>query len=588
MAGVNRAGVNRAGLNGAGANGAGRNAAAMTSDGLLGDRARAQYAAVAAMRWRVFLNGLHSIHGILDLGAIGITWMFYGVVGLGAALGLCAVGYQLALHRAWQRLPVEFWAAEILWLLVPIMAASYQEESALGVLLRFPVRFGSYFNLYLISGLMDASTIVGGLCCLGIWLGIVLARPRMGAPLALALAVFAAFNILLVRTVFAWLDRWLAQRKSREILGSVLMVLILSAQLFNPALYHHPHWQHGEAGRQQQRERAREAWARYGPVLKSAYTVQQWLPAGSAARFVQQAQKGKIGKELGWLGVLGLWTLASGGTLALRLRAEYRGESLGAAPARSKAAAPERGWTLGGSGACSAVIEKEMRSLQRTLPLLWALGAPVLLVLVIGGVFHAGTPDSFPYAFPLCVVYALLGFTQLFYNNLGTEGAGIQLLFLSPTPIRTVMLAKNMLHAVLFLVVACAAGALSCLRLGVPTAALMAAMGAWLLFALPCNLAAGNILSLTMPYRINPGRIGRQPGSQANSLTGMLIQVGLAGVGAVVLSLCWSHHHLWLAVPIFLAMAMAAYFVWRRVLSNMDAMTLQRRDELIAALMKVQ
>jgi ABC-2 type transport system permease protein len=65
----------------------------------------------------------------------------------------------------------------------------------------------------------------------------------------------------------------------------------------------------------------------------------------------------------------------------------------------------------------------------------------------------------FPLALPICMVYAQLGFTQIFYNNLGTEGAGIQLYFLSPTPIRTVLLAKNLLHSVLFGVVAMVAGA---------------------------------------------------------------------------------------------------------------------------------
>lgn len=186
------------------------------------------------------------------------------------------------------------------------------------------------------------------------------------------------------------------------------------------------------------------------------------------------------------------------------------------------------------------------------------------------------------------MAYALLGFLQLFYNNLGVEGAGIQLLFLSPTPIRTVVLAKNLLHGSLFIVVACAAVALGCLRVGVPPAALLAALAAWLLFALPCNLAAGNILSLTMPYRINPGRIAGQTGSQANRLTAMLIQVGTLAVGAAVVSLCWSLDRQWLAVPIFLALAAAAFFVWKRILGNLDQMAFDRREELVATLMKAQ
>jgi hypothetical protein len=49
---------------------------------------------------------------------------------------------------------------------------------------------------------------------------------------------------------------------------------------------------------------------------------------------------------------------------------------------------------------------------------------------------------------------------------LGSEGAGIRLLFLSPTPIRTVLLAKNLLHSILFALVGLVAGTLVCLRLG--------------------------------------------------------------------------------------------------------------------------
>jgi ABC-2 type transport system permease protein len=561
--------------------------AGMNGRGLLNAQARAQYAAMAAMHWRVFINGLHSIHGILDLGATGISWMFYGVIGLGAGFGLGAGGYAIAEHARWQVLPILLWITTMLWLALPMVAASFQDQSELGVLLRFPVRLDSYFVLYVLSGLMEASTIAGAVCCFGIWLGIVLARPQMAVPLAAALAIFAAFNILLVRTIFAWLDRWLAQRKSREILGAVFMVLVLGAQFFNPAFYQHGH--SGSLTRQQRQEEAREIRARYAPMLRTAYRVQQWLPAGAAARSVQQAAAGRSAEGLAWLSLLGLWTLAGGGALGLRLRAEYRGENLGWAPARSQNARPERTWTLGGSGAGSAVLEKEVRSLVRSVPLLWGIAVPLLLVLVIGGVFPNGASGhSLPYGLPLCVAYALLGFTQMFYNNLGAEGAAVQLLFLSPTPIRTVMLAKNLLHGALYLLVAFAAAALARLRLGAPPAVLMAALAAWLLFALPCNLAAGNILSLTMPYRINPGRIGRQPGSQANALTALLIQLGTLAVGAAVLSICWSMKRPWWAVPILLVLAMGAYFAWKRVLGNVEAMALQRRDELIEALMKIR
>jgi ABC-2 type transport system permease protein len=310
------------------------------------------------------------------------------------------------------------------------------------------------------------------------------------------------------------------------------------------------------------------------------------------------------------LGLLGLYVLAVGAALAGRLGAEYRGENLGLAPKRSKtrqsktaggqgstvliqtnvAGREGRGFLVG-SGPIAAVVEKEVRSLLRTLPLLWALGVPFVMVLILGGIFRngpSGATSPFRFALPISVAYALLGFTQLFYNNLGAEGAGIQLLFLSPTPIRKVLLAKNLFHSLLFLLDALLAGTLSTLRLGWAGGEMAAATAAWLLFALPCNLAVGNIFSLTMPYRIFPGRIARQRGSQANALFSLFIQLGLLGVGAAVFVCCWAVNQVWLAAPVFLLLAVAAFFVWLRVLGNVDAIAGQRKDALIATLMKTE
>jgi ABC-2 type transport system permease protein len=559
-----------------------------TAKGMLGQEARTQYAAMAQMRWRMFINGLRSIHGILDLGATGVAWLLYSVFGLGLGFGLGAAAYSMASRASWQHLPILFWAVSILWLMFPVIVASFQEQSDLDILLRFPVHFGSYFLLYLISGLMDASTIVGMLCCPGVWIGVVIARPDLYLWTMLALSVFAVFNILMVRAVFAWIDRWLAQRKTREILGAAFMVLFVSLMVVNSMLHEPRHAgskNHGEEAAQ-----IREALNKYAPLLKIANLVQQWLPPGSGARTLQEAIQRRPVAVSESLGVLVLWVVLAGGALAGRLKAEYRGQSLSWAPSREKAVERGSGWTLGGSGPFAAIVEKELRSLMRTVPLLWGLSVPVLFVLVLAGPFHHSANDtkSFPYMFPMCVAYAQLGFTGLFYNNLGTEGAGIQLLFLSPTPIRTVLLAKNLLHSILFVLVGFLAGVLACVRLGVPPFVVLAATAAWLVFALPCNLAAGIILSLTVPYRINPGRITRAPGAQANTLPAAFIQVGVLGVGVLVFWLSWSLKELWLPVPILLTLAVGAMFVWMRVLHFSGDDANQRRDSLIATLMKAQ
>ena len=567
------AGVTRVGVNGAGG-------------GMLGREARAQYAAMARMRWRMFMNGLRSIHGLLDLGATGIAWMFYSVLGLGLGVGLCAAAYSLASRASWQYLPVLFWAMSFLWLMFPVLVASFQEQSDLGILLRFPVHFGSYFLLYLISGLMDASTFVGVLCCMGVWLGIVFARPDLYLWATLGLSVFAVFNILLVRAIFAWIDRWLAQRKTREILGALFMMLMVGLLVIN-SVWNQKRYE-GPKSHKEEAAPLREALAKYAPLLKTANQVQQWLPPGLGARTLQQAMEQKPLAGFASLNMLGLWVVLAGSALAGRLKAQYRGQNLSWAPSRDKAIGRGGGWTLGGSRPFAAIVEKEFRSLMRAVPLLWAMSVPLLVVLATAGVFpHGPSSDmnSFPYAFPLCVAYGTLGFTGLFYNNLGAEGAGIQLLFLFPTPIRTVFLAKNLLHSVLFALVALTAGVLSCLRLGVPPLLVLADTYAWLVFALPCNLAAGIIFSLTMPYRINPGRITGPAGAQANTLPAAFIQLGVLGVGAVVFWLCWSLKHRWLPVPIFFALALGAFLVWMRVLHYSDENANQHKDSLIATLM---
>ncbi len=555
--------------------------------GLFSRLARAQYVALVTMRWRMFVFGLRSIRGILELGAGGIELMIFSFVGLGLGLGLGFASHALAVRALWSYLPVEFWVLCLVWQMIPVALASFQDQFDLGGLLRFPVSFGSFFVLYVVFGLADVSTILGVLCCLGIWIGITLVRPEMFAWIALGLAGFAVFNVLLARAILAWVDRWLAQRRTREIASALLVLFVVGLQLLNPALRQGNQLQaHHQQRTQSQHKRAEEA----GPLVRAADAVQAWLPPGLAAEAVQHAAEHKPLAATGSMGLLGFYVLAIGGVLAVRLRAEFRGENLGEAPSRKKVEVREKEW-LNGAGPLSAVLEKEVRTLVRSMPQLYALGVPVVMVFVIGSLFRNGGSamgHSFQLALPVCVAYGLLGFTRVIYNNLGTEGTGIQLLFLFPTPIRTVMLAKNLFHGMLYCMVAVLSAVLASLRLDLANGAVVATTFAWLAFALPANLAAGNIFSLTMPYRVNPGRLTRQPGSQANALLSMLIQTILLAVGAGVVGLCTLIGRMWLAPPILLILAGGAIFAWMRVLGNVDAMANEHRDELIEKLAKAE
>jgi ABC-2 type transport system permease protein len=536
----------------------------------------------------------------LELGARTFSFLVYASMGMALGTGAGVAAYFLVAGGEMRLFPVLFWVLAFIWQMVPVMLASFQEQFDLGILLRFPVRFGSYVLLYLVFGLWDISTILGGLCCLGIWFGIAAARPTLLLWATLVLALFAAFNILLVRAIFAWIERWLAQRKTREILGAVFMVAILAVQFLNPAIYGAKHG--GRHGPPDPSAQLSAVKARYAPYLRQAEEIQSWLPPGLAARaLVLETEQGPA---WGSLGLLGIDSLVAFGVLALRLKSEYRGENLSVAPRRANPlqkpgkslpssefvpAQLGEGYRQSLPATVAVVIEKEVRSLLRTLPLLYSIGAPLLLVLVFSTVFLKGgaaQASAFRLSLPLCLVYAQLGFTQILYNNLGAEGPAIQLYFLSPTPIRDIMLAKNLLHSVLFILVALLAGILSTLRLGVSDGAVIAATSAWLVFSLAANLTAGNIFSIKMAYRINPGRISRQRGSQANSLLSLLVQLGLLSVGAVVFAASWYVQRIWIAVPVFLCMAVAAGMVYLRGLRQVDAMANAARDKLIATLMK--
>jgi ABC-2 type transport system permease protein len=558
--------------------------------GVLGGLAQRQYRALAAMRWQMFKNGLRSSKGVLELGARTFSYVTYTLVGLGLSAGLGIAAYAIISSGHLRYLTIPFWAVFVIWQMLPVVLASFQEQFDLGVLLRFPLSFGSYLLLYLIFGLIDVSTITGVLCSLGLWVGITVAKPGMVAWAALGLAAFAAFNVLLVRAIFAWVDRWLAQRRTREIVGAIFLLFVLSLQLLNPALH-----QSRRTGRMNRVERAADAqktMAEARPWLRKAYAVQRWLPPGLSAQVVEFADDHQAEPASDSAGLLGMYALVAGLVLAARLKSEYAGENLGEAPSRKKAAgrgdAERRGWMAQGSGPIGALMEKELRALLRTLPLLYAVGAPLLLVLVFSGVFIRNGPQSqtFQLTLPICLVYVQLGFTQLFYNCFGTEGMGVQMYFLSPTPMRTVLLAKNLFVSILFGLAALMAGVLTSLRLGVPQGTVIAASAGLVLFALITNLAAGNVFSLTMAYRINPGRLTRQRGSQANSLLSVLVQLGVIGVGAAVFGLCWWLHIEWLATPVFVVLAAAALVVWRIGLGNSDALANRHKDELIAAVAK--
>jgi len=53
---------------------------------------RGQFAAIARVRWQLFVNGLRTIRGRLEVVARGFMFLAFGVVGLGGSFALGALG----------------------------------------------------------------------------------------------------------------------------------------------------------------------------------------------------------------------------------------------------------------------------------------------------------------------------------------------------------------------------------------------------------------------------------------------------------------------------------------------------------------
>lgn len=553
--------------------------------GPFGGLARSQYAALIRMRWLMASHRLRTPQGYWELGARGLSVLFYGAMGLGMSVGFGTMANYLAHREDWQGLSFVFGAILLVWQSVPIGMAWFQSHFEMSWLMRFPVSFGSFFLLHLVAGIADVSTLMGGLCCFGIWIGVSVARPQLAIWALVVVLLFAVLNVMMVRLILLWMDRWLSRRRSREIVGAALVALVLSLQLLNPALRKDNSVHHGS---QQQRVMA-GSLAREMPVAMSqaAEAINRWLPPGFAALTLQQADRGHGTMALEALAGLGIFGVALALLLGVRVRAEFRGENLGETADMDGSSREVAGAAIRGGGLVSALLQKELLTTMRSMPVMYALGAPLFMVLVLSSLLHTNSPESWgrsAYALPACLAYALMGVSQLIFNTLGLEGGGVRLIFLSPTPVRKVMLAKNLFHGLAFACVATVAWVLTSLRVGWPDEVMTASTVAWLLFALPANLAIGNLFSLKMPHRLDPGKLTRQRGSAATALLTILVQITLIAIAATVFLLSARLGYMWMAVPVFLGLAVAASYMWLRVYEGLDALASENRDLLMQML----
>ena len=537
-----------------------------------------QIPAIAQLRWRMFMNGLRSRRGKMELfSRVLITGGFAvgGLVGFAAAVGF---SFFFVSQNKSEYLAILLWPILFFWQFFPVMATAFTNNPDSSELLRFPLTYRAYFLIRLAYGFFDPASALGTVFVVGVLLGVTIARPLLFPWALIVLLTFAVFNLVLMQMVFAWLERWLAQRRTREIFGVLFILTMLSFQLIGPAM------QHLGNGPHPQFRRAFEVGTR----------TQAALPPGLAADAIAEGAHGNPARAVVPLFFLALLTLAVASLLHLRIHAQYRGENLSEAAARptvKQVQVPQVGWRLPGfSQSVSAVFEKEIRYLARSGPMLLTLIMPIFMLVIFRlgplNAMHRSnafsrTPDM---AFPGAAAYSLLVLTNLVFNSFGGDGGGIQFFYASPVRFRQIVLGKNLTHAGILILNAVFAWIAVTYLYGPPHLAVTVATLTGLLFAAPLNFTAGNLLSIYSPKKRDFATFGRQNVSQTTVLASFGTQIAIVGLGVGVFALARLYKNLWIAVLLFLLLSAVSIPVYIVMLHRLDGIALQRRETLLAEL----
>jgi ABC-2 type transport system permease protein len=515
-----------------------------------------------------------------------------------------------------------FWGITALQVLVSINVsppgATFDPES----LIRFPLSFPRFLVVRLSLGLLSVSTVALTFALLGAASGITLARPSL-APAAFAAALLlAAVNVLFVRMVFAWVDRWVSTRRAREVLTGLFILVGLGFQYLN--FNFNPGFNHGGSHRNKAKlDAARRVYHATEPVLHH-------LPPGLAARAILHADAGQYGFTT--LLLLGLVAFAAVflGVYASRMHREYRGENLSdsnagrpsepvfavtapvskplpplqagkkATPAVMQMAvpAPVQASAIEPPGSAArldlaflsrpilaANLRKEWIYVRRNTAQLYGLLAPIAMVFLVTMRFTGRNSHAW-FTFPAAVAYSTLGVSALAYNSFGLDAAGVQFYFLAPVRLGSVLLVKNLFNFALNLAEIVIIFALISYTSGVPPWATVAATILWVIFASLVNVTLGNRRSITAPKKMDPAKLSRKQASQFSALLSLGVITVLALIGAGLLLLGNWIHKPWLPVPVLFLLAGGACFLYWSSLGTLDALALRNRETMIEELCK--
>lgn len=484
-----------------------------------------QLKTVLWLRWRLTRNqwarsgGLGAIIAVLaGLGAFVMGGLCFVGALLGAAFGL-AQASPTVIMGIWFGVTVGFL---FFWMIGLLTELQRSETIDLQRLMHLPVALGQMFVVNYLVSHFALSIIVVVPIMLGLGIGLVIARgPEMVLLVPLALSM--------VFMITAWtycLRGWLAammtnpRRRRTVIMGITFMFILLSQgpNLYFNVIHRQDHHSSQQSTTNQETRRTTEQEKLNQLLAAQKFIPPLWLPLGAQGL----AEGRALPALLGTLGCLGIGTLGLRRAYRSTVRFYY-GETGGKAPVRIKPAgtatavvAPART----GNGflelrlpavpeQAAALALATFRSLLRAPEVKMAWGSSFLSMVIIGAMVFLRSPPHLsdtakPFIATGVVAFSIFMFVQFLANQFGLDRDGFRSLILSPADRRLILLGKNLASLPVGATFGAILLTLTSVWLHLPWLVFTAALFQLAALLLLAGLA-GNVLSILVPYRIQPG-----------------------------------------------------------------------------------
>ncbi len=518
---------------------------------------------VAGLRWRILRNSLRKKNNRLDLIGLIFTGVFGGIMVIGLCLAFYAGAFAFLSQGRLEWMALLFWSIFLFWQLFPVFVAGFGANFEFRTLLRFPLSLRAFYIIGLAYGFADFSALASICWLLAMTAGAAVAKPDVLPAMLLIVAAFMQLNVTLERLIGSWLERLLARRRTRELFLGLFVLSMVSLNFLSPLMQ-----RYGASAR---------------PVFLRLLPYFAWFPPSLAGRALAAIIRLQPAGFLLNSALLLFYLVLFSALLWRRFAAQYRGEEVSetAAPARS-AVRPIAGKDHGSdrlsllSPPVAAVVRKEFRYLTRNGFAYLTLLMPPLLIMVFSmnsAGWHltaGGRGVSAEIFFPGMMAYLILILMAPAYNSFAYEGRGIQTYFTAPLRFRDVLLGKNlMLLSVLSVEIALSLAMLAW-RVGWPSAHMLVATCAAIIFTIVGQLTVANWSSITFPRKMEFGQMRGQRQSGMAVLVAFASQILMGGISAVILFTGNWTGNPWLPADAFVLLAAAAvggYF------ASLDALT---------------